>query len=220
MGKMQPYFEKRFVEKGFKVVVWTLAGWIHFFTKQPATTPDELKKLKIGFSTGEPDIEQAWKRMGYHVVPTRMKDLLMALQSGMVEACYLPPLLAGMGQYFALVPHMNDMRVMPLIGAIVISDKVWNKIPSEYHQPMMDYCDSLTDELYQTVLDLEAEAVESMKEHGLVIDTPAPEAIPEWIELVRQGVEGMIGKTFSKETYDLILEHLNDYRKTSRTLQP
>ena len=165
-------------------------------------------------------MEQVWKRMGYHVVPTRLKDLMMALQSGMVDACYLPPLFAGMGQYFPFVPHLNGLRVVPLLGAIVVSKKIWDKIPSEYHQPMMDYCDSLAVELYQTILDLEAEAIDRMKEHGLVVETPPAETLPEWYEAAQQGVEGMIGKTFSKETYDLLMEHLNDYRKSRQSQKP
>jgi TRAP-type C4-dicarboxylate transport system substrate-binding protein len=220
MDKMKPYFEQKFEEKGFKVVVWTLAGWIHFFTKEPALSPADMKKFKIGFSTGEPEMEQAWKRMGYHVVPTHLKDLLMALQSGMVDACYLPPLFAGMGQYFPLVPHLNELRVAPLLGSIVVAKKVWNKIPSEFHQPMMDYCNNLADELYQTILNLEADAIDTMKEHGLVVNTPTKETLPGWAEQARLGVEGMIGKTFTQETYIQVLEHLNDYRKTNRTQQP
>jgi TRAP-type C4-dicarboxylate transport system substrate-binding protein len=215
LDKMKPYFEQKFEEKGFKVIVWTLAGWVHFFTKEPALTPDDMKQFKIGFSTGEPEMEQAWKRMGYHVVPTHLKDLLMALQSGMVDACYLPPLFAGLGQYFPLVPHLNELRVAPLLGSIVIAEKIWKRIPSEFHQPMMDYCDSLTDELYQTILDLEREAIDSMKKHGLIVNAPAAATLPDWAEQARLGVEGMIGKTFSQETYDQVLEHLNEYRKTN-----
>ena len=217
LDKMKPYFEQKFEERGFKVIVWSLAGWVHFFTKEPALSPADMKKFKIGFSTGEPEMEQAWKRMGYHVVPTHLKDLLMALQSGMVDACYLPPLFAGLGQYFPFVPHLNELRVAPLLGSIVIATKVWNKIPSEFQKPMMDYCNSLTDEFYQTILDLEAEAIATMRQHGLVIDTPAEESLSSWAEQARLGVEGMIGKTFSQETYDQVLEHLNDYRKTNRT---
>ena len=215
LEKMKPFFEEKLEEKGFKVVVWSLAGWVHFFTKEPVQAPADMKKFKIGFSTGEPEMEQAWKKMGYHVVPTHTKDLLMALQSGMVDACYLPPLFAGLGQYFALVPYLNELRVAPLLGSIVIADKVWKRIPAEYHQPMMDYCNGISDELYQTILDLEAEAISTMTEHGLIVKSPPDETLPGWAEQARLGVEEMIGKTFSQETYDRVLEYLNDYRKAN-----
>ena len=55
----------------------------------------------------------------------------MSLQSGMVEAFYLPPLVAGSGQYFPMAPHMLSLKIAPLVGGMVIVDRIWEKIPAK-----------------------------------------------------------------------------------------
>ncbi len=48
--KMSPDLEKIFEQKGFVVLNWTDAGWVHFFTKTPVHTPDDLKALKLALN--------------------------------------------------------------------------------------------------------------------------------------------------------------------------
>lgn len=135
MGRLVPIFEKQNKEKGYQTIIWTMSGWLNFFSKNPVLYPQDLKKQKLAFSTGEPEMEQAWKKAGYHIVPTELKDYMMSLQSGMVEAFYLPPLLAGAGQYFPFAPHMCSLKIAPLVGGMVIVNRIWEKIPESYKQP-------------------------------------------------------------------------------------
>ncbi len=131
LKQLTPTFEKQIKEKGFQVIIWTMSGWVNFFSKYPVLYPQDLKKQKLAFATGEPEMEQAWKKSGYYIVPTELKDLMMALQSGMVEAFYLPPLIAGSGQYFPLAPHMCTLKIAPLVGGMVIVDRDLGKDPGK-----------------------------------------------------------------------------------------
>ena len=216
LEKMVPVFEKGIEEKGYKVVIWSKIGWIHFFTKKPVLYPKDMKKHKISFTTGEPQMEQAWKKSGYHVVPTPLKDKMMALQSGMVDAFYLPPLIAGSGQYFPFAPHMSSQRIAPLIGGIVLSQRTWKRIPGQYKQEMMDFAHKLSIRLYNETMQLEKEAVETMKEHGLkIVDFP-PDAMEKWRAVADKGMDELIDKIFSKEIYDRLLRHLEEFRQKQK----
>ena len=213
LEKMKPRFEKEIEDRGFKVIIWTMAGWVHFFTKEQALHPEDMTKFKIGFSVGEPEMEQAWKKMGYHVIPTDLKDLLIGLQSGMVNAFTLPPLIAASGQYFPLAPHMNSLKVAPLLGAVIISERGWKNIPAEYHEPMLELTRGLSDGLYEETVKLEKEAVEAMKKHGLMVYSPPSESLPLWKEAAQEGIEELVGRTFSAEIYKQVLDHLSEFRK-------
>jgi TRAP-type C4-dicarboxylate transport system substrate-binding protein len=162
MERLNPIFEKEIKEKGFKVIIWTMSGWVNFFSKNPVLYPQDLKKQKLAFSTGEPAMEQAWKKSGYNIVPSDLKDLMMALQSGMVDAFYLPPLLAGAGQYFPLAPHMCSLKIAPLVGGMVIMDKIWERIPENYRTPMMEVVKRLSAKLAVETDALEIKALDSM----------------------------------------------------------
>jgi len=210
--KMKPAFEKKIEEKGFKIVLWTHAGWVNFFTKEPVIYPEDLKKLKISVTDNDPEIEQVWKKMGYEVVPGDFKDLMVQLQSGMVTAAYLPALLAGAGQYFAVVPHMLSMTLAPLVGSLILSDKAWASIPADLHLPFIAAIAEASRGLLEETQGLEADAVKMMKENGLIVHDAPPAALEKWRQAAA-GVRDLIGPRFSKEMYDQIVGYLQEFRK-------
>ena len=212
MERLNPIFEKQIQEKGFKVIIWTMSGWVNFFSKKPVLYPQDLKKQKLAFSTGEPAMEQAWKKSGYNIVPNDLKDLMMALQSGMVDAFYLPPLIAGSGQYFPLAPHMCSLKIAPLVGGMVIVDKIWQRIPENFKQPMMDVVTRLSDKLAGETADLEKKALDSMKKNGLIIHEPPADSPSQWKEAADKGMDELIGKVFKKEIYEKLQQLLQEYR--------
>ena len=212
--RMKPSFEKMIEGKGFKVMLWTLAGWVNFFTKKEVIDPDDLKKLKIAVTADFPEIEQLWRKMGYEVVPGALNDLMIQLQSGAVSAAYLPALVAGSGQFFALVPHMLSPSLAPLVGGLLLSDKAWAAIPADLRQPLIDAVAVAARGLYDETMVLEADAVKMMKDNGLVVHDPPAAALAKWREAAARAADGLIGPVFSKEIYDQILGYVQEYRKT------
>ena len=212
--RMKPVFERMLEKKGFKTMLWTLAGWVNFFTKKEVIDPDGLKKLKVSVTADFPEIEQVWKKMGYEVVPGDMNDLMIQLQSGAVSAIYLPALLAGSGQFFALVPHMLSPTLAPLVGGLLLSDKAWASIPADLHQPLLEAVAAAARGLYEETMNLEADAVKMMKDNGLKVHDPPADALAKWREAAGLAVRDLIGPVFSIEIYDQILEYIQEYRKT------
>lgn len=213
MKRLNPIFEKQIKEKGFQVVIWTMSGWVNFFSKYPVLYPQDMKKHKLAFSTGEPELEQAWKKSGYHIVPTELKDMMMSLQSGMVEAFYLPPLVAGSGQYFAMAPHMLSLKIAPLVGGLVIVDRIWEKIPQNFKGPMMAAVDRVSAKLAGETEALEKKALESMKKNGLIIHEAPADSLAKWKEAAEKGMDELVGKVFSKEIYEQLLQILQEFRE-------
>jgi len=213
MERLNPVFEKQIREKGFQVIIWTMSGWVNFFSKARVLYPQDLKKHKLAFSTGEPELEQAWKKSGYHIVPTELKDMMMSLQSGMVDAFYLPPLVAGSGQYFAMAPNMCSLKIAPLVGGLVIMGRIWDKIPQNFKGPMMAAVDRVSAKLGGETEALEKKALESMKKNGLVIHEAPPDSLAKWKESAEKGMDELVGKVFSREIYEQLLQILREYRQ-------
>jgi TRAP-type C4-dicarboxylate transport system substrate-binding protein len=212
--RLRPDFEKAIEAKGFKVIFWTLIGWEYFFSKNVVIYPEDMKKEKLSFTTAGAEMGHAWKKMGYQLVATDLKDMLMALQSGINTAFYLPPLVAASGQFFALAPHMLNMRLAPIVGSLILTDKAWNSIPVQFHEPMVKAIAKITERLYQQTLDLDKEALKTMSENGLIIHEPPADALAKWREAAALGMDELIGKAFSKEIYDRVSAILQEYRKT------
>jgi TRAP-type C4-dicarboxylate transport system substrate-binding protein len=211
--KIKPSLEKTIEGKGFKVMLWTLAGWVNFFTKGPVVDTEDLKKYKISVTPDFPELEQIWKRMGYEIITGEASELLIQLQSGAASGSYLPPLLAASGQYFALVPHMFAPSLAPLVGGLLLSDKAWASIPADLHGPFLEAVAAAARGLYEETMTLEADAVKMMRDNGLTVHDPPAGTLAKWYEAAGQAVDRLIGPVFSKEIYDQIFGYVQEYRK-------
>jgi|GEM_PF-386871 len=210
--KMEPAFVKPIEEKGFKVLLGTLGGWVYVFSKDKCVYPVDLKKEKISFTTGEPEMEQAFKRMGYRVIPNEMKDTLMSLQSGMATAVYYPALLAASAQFFVKVPNMLPLPISVLVGWLVLTDGAWEAIPEAWREPMAEAALAAADGLYAKTQDLEKEAIRVMVENGLKVTELPADAPGKWRAAALDAMNEVVGKTYPREIFDEALGLLRELR--------
>mgnify|MGYP001086888235 CR=1 FL=1 len=215
LEQMKPVFEKEIEQKGFKIIIWSTVGWVHIFSKDEVLYPEDLKKHKLSFTTGEPELEQAWKRSGYQIVPNDLKDLMMALQSGMVDSFYLTPLVAASGQYFPLAPNMCSLKIAPVVGGIVVTQKIWDAIPQQYKEDMLKATQQISENLNQDRTKLEEEAIETMKEYGLKINEVPKDAVIQWKKAAERGIEVLKGKVFTNEIYNVLKHHIDEYNRSN-----
>jgi TRAP-type C4-dicarboxylate transport system substrate-binding protein len=213
-NQMKPAFEKKIEAEGFKVITWSLSGWLKLFSKHPVFYPQDLQKHRLSLTTWNPEIEAAWKDDGFHVVPTDFKDLKMALQSGMVDAFFLSPLEAKEGEYFTLAPNMCTQTSGPEYWCIVLTAETWTKIPGQYKKQMEETAEKLSKELYENILELEKKAVEEMEEQDLIVNKLPADALEKWQDVVRKGLDKLTEKDSSiKEAFQRMKQYLEEYRE-------
>ena len=135
--RIAPRLEALIEQKGFMVLQWSDVGWVHFFTKTPARTPDDIRKLKLFTSAGDPEGEKLYKEFGLQVVPLAVTDMLPSLQTNLIEAFDVPPLFALLDQSFGLAKNMIDVKWAPLAGATLLSRKTWDRIPEAQRAEML-----------------------------------------------------------------------------------
>ena len=120
---VSPIFDDDILDKGFVVLAWSKSGWLKFFSKKVIIEPEDMMKMKFAGSVTQPELAEAFKKMGFDVISVDTPDMLMGLQSGMIEALYASPMMAASYQWFGLADNMLDMNVSPLLGGIVIIGK-------------------------------------------------------------------------------------------------
>jgi len=176
--RLRPTLEKRLEEKGFVVLNWGDAGWVMFFAKEPFTTPDDLKKMKLFAWAGDNDAIEIWKAAGFQPVPLPSTEILTGLQTGLINAFDTTPLAALSSQWFALAPHMLDLKWAPLVGATVVTRKAWEKVPREARPALLKSAEEAGQRLRVDIRQANDKAIEAMKTRGLKVlpVTPAVEA--------------------------------------------
>jgi TRAP-type C4-dicarboxylate transport system substrate-binding protein len=210
--ELRPGLEQKIEEKGFIPVAWSKAGWVKIFSKQPVFVPADLKKQKLGTSASEIELTQAFKAMGFQMVPINMNEVLIALQSGMVEAIYQSPIAVGGLQIFGIAKHMATINIAPFMGGIVLSRNAWRSVPDKYRPKLLEINKQMERELDASILKLEADAIAAMSSYGLVTNRVSPDQENLWYTEVEKTMPALVGTSFDRDTYNAVDRLLKNYR--------
>jgi TRAP-type C4-dicarboxylate transport system substrate-binding protein len=211
--KLRPKFEALLEAKGFTFLAITKSGWLRFFAKQKVIAPADFQKLRFFVMEGSPEVDQAWKAMGFHIVPLPPNDAFAALQSGMVEVFSASPLTAAAMQWFALAPHMTDIYWAPLTAGLIISNQAWRRVPANLKPKLIAATQRALDDLQAEVMAVENQAIEIMKQNGLAIHAVSPAELKEWEDLVESGFDILIGEVISRDLYEEARRIVAEYRR-------
>jgi len=211
-----PVLERKLEEKGFVVLNWGDAGWVHFFSKTPVITPAEAKALKLFQWSGDTNLVQLYKETGFHPVPLSTNDLLPGLQTGMVNAYSSTPLVSLAFQWFGLAPHMADLRYAPLTGATVIEKRTWEKIPPDLRPKLLEASRRAGLRLRAEIRRLNQEALGVMVKNGLKIHEVPPEVQAQWRKMVEDIHPRIRGKIMPAEAFDTVKKYRDEYRAAQR----
>jgi len=207
-------FDENFSSKGFEVLMWSSTGWIRFFSRDRATSPDMLRRQKISVDGDETEMMNAWKSLNFHVIPMSINDTLTGLQSGMIDAFYAPPMGAAAYQWFAFTPHMNNMPVSPLLGGVVISKRTWNRIPERFHSELKEAVQRANSKFNVSSQEMNDQALEIMLANGLQVDEVSDSEREEWRALFDDDYSSIVGpgKLIPRDTFDMVREKIDDFR--------
>jgi TRAP-type transport system periplasmic protein len=210
--RMSPEFESLIEQKGFKLIAWTTVGWVHFFGKQPILTPADLRKQKIAVSAEDEEILYTWRATGFDALPLHTNEILAGLQTGMAEAYHAPPIIAAVYQWFGLTPYMSSIEIAPLLAGLILNERTWRQIPERFHEELVAVSREIMKDLYDNTQELEVEAIEVMKENGLIINEVPGAGMQEWVDLMKRGYDILVGASISPRVYEQTLGYRSEYR--------
>lgn len=178
--RIAPELERSFEQRGYKILSWAEAGWVHFFARSPVRTPAELRQLRLWIGVGDPKQERLGKELGFRVVPLPTTEMLTSLQAGLIEAIDVPPLFAMLDRSFQAAPYMTELKFAPLIAATVITLPAWQRIPAAYQDRLLAAAQGAATKMRAELDRAEREAVEEMVTRGLTVVRPDAAALAEW----------------------------------------
>lgn len=213
LEKMRPKLEAQFEAKGFVVLNWADGGWNHWFTKSPAATPDEMKKLKLFSWAGDMKTTEAYKKMGFDPRPAPSTELITGLQTGLFESFLAPPQVALITRYYEQTKYMTDMKVQILMGATVIRKETWERIPADLRPRLMEAAQLAGNKLQKSIKDGYQRDVDAMKKAGLVVVPVDARTREMWRRSVEVGYPIIRGGVMPADAFDDALRYRDEYRR-------
>jgi TRAP-type C4-dicarboxylate transport system substrate-binding protein len=210
--KLEPTLAKRLADKGYVVLFWADAGWVRYFTRQPAVHPDDLKKLKIFVTAGETQQFDIMKSNGFAPVSLEWADALTSLQTKMIDAVPTIPYMALSMQVHTVAKYMLDLNWVPLVGATIISKKTWDALSPENQAAMRTVAAKSGADFQARGRAESNEAVQAMKARGMsLVDIPTA-AQAEWRAMSEKLYPRIRGSIVPADMFDDVVRILTEYR--------
>jgi TRAP-type C4-dicarboxylate transport system substrate-binding protein len=210
--KLSPKLEQTFLDKGFVVLGWTLAGWVNYFSKDPVLLPEDLKKMKLFVWAGDSGGVDLVKELGYQPVPLEIADILPGLQTGMIQAFPTIPVYANAGQFFTQATHMIQINWAPVVGGLVMNKKAWDRMPPAVQAEVRAAAMEAGQKISERSRKENEEAVSAMEKRGLKVKVPPPEAVDAWRKLAESVYPKIRGRIVPAPMFDEVMAILKEYR--------
>jgi TRAP-type C4-dicarboxylate transport system substrate-binding protein len=214
LDRLSPLLSKRLEERGFVAVHWGYGGWMYFFSKIPAPTASDLKRLKMYTSAGDDRMVRIWRRNGYNPVVLSATDIMVGLQSGMIDGLPAPPLGALAFQWYRHTPYMLGQGLAPLVGATVVDKRTWAKISEDDRAALLEAARRAAGRLASEIPQKDEEALAEMIMRGLqVIPVHLDDDAGSWRATAESFAESFRATMVPEEVFALALQYRAEYRQ-------
>ncbi|MDH5761819.1 MAG: TRAP transporter substrate-binding protein DctP [Nitrospinota bacterium] len=211
--KMNDYFAARFEEKGYVLLGWVPVGWIHFFSNEPVISVGSLHPKKAWMWEGDPLVQATYMGLGVSPHPLSVTDVLLSLQTGMVDTVYASPMGALALQWYTKVDYMSELRMANATGGVLMTKRAFDRLPDKHKQAVRDISKRYLKQLVQKIQEDNDQAITLMKQNGLKIASlPNGNELEKFYAVGREVQKQMNGKLFGQSVLDKVMSLLKEIR--------
>jgi len=216
LRKMGPYFKKGLEDSGYILLGWSEAGFIYLMSTIPVSSVSELQKAKVWIWHESPMSQAIFKEAGVAAIPLSIPDVLVGLQTGMVEVVYAPPTGAISLQWFTRIKYITDIPLTYVGGGLVVRKDVFKKLQQSTQDVITEIFQRQLDQLKVITRQENQEAIRVMEKQGVQLITPLQDQVAEFKRLSDNAVAQLVGHAFSNKAFEELTAHLEAYRQGKR----
>lgn len=164
---LTPHFKEAFDEKGYVLVDWIDLGSIYFFSAKKIDTLKALEKTKVWVWDGDGLAQHCWQALGIRPVPLSVVDVVMGLQTGMVDTVYNTPLGAISFQWFVQTRYHTTTPIGFFTAALLVKKSIFEKISAADQKILFELAHRHFSELNRLVGEQNIESMAVMEQRGV-----------------------------------------------------
>ena len=213
LNKMDSFFKRGVEENGYVLLGWSEGGFLYLMSTLPISSVTDLRKAKVWIWEESPMAKAIFDEAGVSAIPLSATDVLVGLQTRMVDVVYTPPTYAISLQWFTKVKYMTDVPLAYLAGGIVVNKDTFMKIPLPLQGTIMDSFKTQLEQIKMTTRNENRDAINVMMKQGVKIVTPSKDQIEEFKRLSNKAMSHVYGQSFSQKTFEEVTSLLESNRR-------
>ncbi len=213
LKKMDSFFRKGLDDNGYVLLGWSEAGFVYLMSTVPVPSLAELKKAKVWIWEDSPMSKAIFDEAGVKAIPLTLPDVLVGLQTGLVEVVYAPPTAAISLQWFTKVKYITDVPLIYLAAGVIVKKDIFKQIPQPSQNFILESFQQHLDQLKIVTRNENRDAMKVMVKNGVKIITSSKDQIDEYKRLSNKAMGHVSGQTFSKKVFEEVTSLLESYRR-------
>ena len=213
LKKMDSLFRKGFEDNGYVLLGWSEAGFIYLMSTIPIASVADLKKAKVWVWDETSMAKTIFDEAGVSSIPLSVPDVLVGLQTRLVEVVYAPPTGAISLQWFTRIKYLTDVPLVYVGGGLVVRKDIFQQVPQPLQPIILESFQHHLDQLKIVTRNENRDAVKVMVKNGIKIVTPSKDQVNEFKILSNKAMGHPGSQSFSKKVLEEVNTFLEIYRK-------
>jgi TRAP-type C4-dicarboxylate transport system substrate-binding protein len=214
--RMDDTIQQGLRDNGMETFHLTETGFAYLLSQKPVSTLEQMQSLKIWVPDGDPIAARIIESFGVSPIPLYLTDVLAGLQTGLINAVAVPPLVALALQWHNHVQFMTELPLMYTYSMLTLDEKTFAKmdegdqvIVREVMNRVFKKIDAANradnEKAYAALLSQDIEKVD-----------PDLSGIEAWRKQAGQTIEDLVAADeLSQQSVDRLRRNLGDYRSSS-----
>jgi TRAP-type C4-dicarboxylate transport system substrate-binding protein len=213
VAHLDGYFRAQFEKHGYALPGWSEGGFVYLMSTTPIDSLAALRQSKVWTWADSPMAKIIFEEAGVSAIPLSVPDVLVGLQTGLIDVVYAPPTGAIAMQWFTKTKYITDTPLIYLLGGIVVKKSVMDSIRPDHRKIIQELFDTHMGRLKAVIRRENAEAIQVMQKHGLQIVSPSEQEVQKFKAVSDRAMQRMGGHTFSPQIRERVESYLADFRR-------
>jgi len=217
--RLRKKMEQFLNEKGFIVLGWNEVGFVYNFSKVPILSLEIARNQKWWMWAGDPLSQAMFDAFGITPVPLSFTDVMTSLSTKLIDTASITPYGAVAYRWDTRFKYMNEYPTTNVVGATIVSKRIWNKISKKSREKIKVICQPYFDSISRHSREQDRKSIDVLKKSGIKIVEfdfeiqEDRERLQFIFDTSKTARESLVGKLYSRELLDETLSLLEEYRK-------
>ncbi len=213
LANMDTFYKEAYAEKGFIHLGWADIGFVHILSKAPIRGVADIRQHNVWRLEEEPITDVLFKLAQVTSVPLTIPDVLLGLQTNLIDVVYASPAAAIVLQWFTRVKYINKLPINYTLGAFLIDAKSFSRLAPDHQVLLRQIAQKEMHDLSLTTRRENEEAIQVMLANGLEQVEANAEELQTFYSLVEQARSQLVGTAFSNEAHSRVNQLLLTHRQ-------
>jgi TRAP-type C4-dicarboxylate transport system substrate-binding protein len=182
--KMDATIKQGLEDNGLVALGFSEIGFAYLMSTDPISSVQDLRKQKAWIPENNIVATQALNAFSVDPIPLPLRDVLVALQTGMVDTVAGSPIGALTLQWHTKIKYVTDLPLAYIYGILVLNKKAFDKLQPGDQTIVREVMDRVCTQMDELNREDNQAALDAMRNQGITFIEPKPEAVAELKDLV------------------------------------